>query len=407
MQRSLTRITVILCQCFFSVLALFSVLGLVVLTVGINLVFAQSLVAANPTVSHVIQISVDGLRGDLLADLIASEPLAYPNFKRLTDEGAATFNARAGFFNTRTLPNHASMITSRPVLQPAGMPDTTQHGWTLNSLSANSTVTLHDPRITNLPYVASTFDMAHDHGLSTAFYGGKGKFVVFDNSYNENNGAADTIGADNGRDKIDTYVIDSSANVQNQLVTNMQAANYNYIFLHYADPDGGGHDFGWGSPGWEATVQDVDGYLGELLNLIDTNASLQNDTAIILTADHGGTPLGGHSDPFNPENYTIPVMVWGEGVAAGVDLYHLNPDSRLDPGTGRPAFTDGWQPIRSGDTGNLALDLLGLGPIAGTLINGQQDLSVAVPEPTTLILFGSVAVYFLTSRRRQRLSIDV
>jgi hypothetical protein len=71
-------------------------------------------------------------------------------------------------------------------------------------------------------------------------------------------------------------------------------------------------------------------------------------------------------------------------VAAGADLYDLNPASRLDPATGRPSYTPAIQPIRNGDAANLALDMLALGPVPGSTINNAQNL--AVPEPSSIIM---------------------
>jgi hypothetical protein len=110
---------------------------------------------------------------------------------------------------------------------------------------------------------------------------------------------------------------------------------------------------------------------------VETNAALAGRTAIILTADHGGDGSS-HGDETNVFNYTIPFYVWGAGVQHG-SLYDMNCTTRTDPGTSRPLYTAAGQPIRNGDSGNLALSLLGLGPIPGSLINVGHNLQVTLP----------------------------
>jgi hypothetical protein len=118
----------------------------------------------------------------------------------------------------------------------------------------------------------------------------------------------------------------------------------------------------------------VNTYLGQVFNLVETDSQLIGKTAIVLSADHGGSGTN-HSTAATPAHYTIPFYVWGPGVAHG-DLYALNVGTRTDPGTGRPDYNASGQPIRNGDGGNLALSLLGLTSIPGSLINAEQDLRV-------------------------------
>ena len=330
-------------------------------------------------VEYVIHLSVDGLRtgpdedDEVFLQTLIDSGMA-PNFARLQTEGAWTNNVRTDFSNTYTLPNHTSMITSRPVDQPTAQANTVHHGFTENFVIEPGD-TLHNKGNTNLDYVVSTFDIVHDSGLSTALYASKSKFVIYEQSYNGITGAPH----DNGRDKIDSYVNISlngkASNLNEQFIHDMANNRFNYTFLHYRDPDAFGHYYGWGSSPWQEAVTGVDSYLGDLFNLIDNDPILKDKTTIILTSDHGGK-WKTHTYPDWSSSYTIPFYVWGSNVAQGVDLYSLNTATRLDPGSDRPDYDAPLQPIRNGDSGNLALALLGLAPIPGSSINATQDLVV-------------------------------
>jgi len=300
-----------------------------------------------------------------------------PTFKRLEDEGAWTANGRTDYTQTVTLPNHTTMLTGRPVERPDGMAETVHHGFTDND-TLPRTATLHNSGNPQAGYVASAFDVAHDAGHSTAMFASKDKFAIYDQSYNETNGGA----GPHGRDKIDLYFFQDdgpptySAGLNRRFLDEMARRHFRYSFIHYRDPDSAGHAFGWGSPTYMQAIAAVDGYLGDVLKLVESDPALAGKTAIIITTDHGGVE-DNHFQAERAENYTIPVLVWGAGVGRG-ELYAMNADSRADPGDARPDYNAAGQPIRNGDTGNLALKLLGLGPIPGSLINAAQDLRVAL-----------------------------
>ena len=311
-------------------------------------------------VDHVIHISVDGLGSRWLEPLMeeTGDSPFLPNFQRLVREGTSTTNARTDYSLTNTLPNHASMLTGRPVLAPRGQSTTVHHNWTSNS-DPPAGVTLHSNH-PQVDYVASVFDVVHDRGGTTGLFTGKSKFSLFDVSYDAAHGSADAdpTGGDNGPDKIDTFVLQTdSRQLVDRYLQDLSDQPFTYSLLHLVDPDTVGHGSGWGSESWNTAVQRIDGYLGRLLQTVETT-QLQGKTAILLTADHGGVGSG-HGDPGQPDNYRIPFFLWGARVPVGADVYEVFSAVLKDPSNSRPDYNVFPAPARNGDSANVALGLLG------------------------------------------------
>ncbi|GAA3181375.1 hypothetical protein GCM10010531_39460 [Blastococcus jejuensis] len=310
-------------------------------------------------IEHVVLVSVDGLNPDAITQLGAT---GAPTFYRLMADGAWTLDARTVFEATQTLPNHTSMVTSRPVTVTGG------HRVTFNEDNGS---TVHAAAGF---YCASIFDLVHDAGGTTALYTSKAKLDFLDRSWNATNGAVDTTGADDGRDKIDIYQRAAAATITAALQAALRTAPADFSMIHYAGPDGVGHQYGYMSDQYVAEVARTDGFIGDLLDTIAADPDLAAHTVVIVTSDHGGLGTS-HADATAEVNYTVPFFAWGAGVSDGADLYALNPD-RADPGSGRPAYV-AVPPVRNAEAGNLAADLLGFGPIPGSLINAGLSLDLA------------------------------
>ena len=330
-----------------------------------------------PKITSVMLFIVDGLQAAGLASLIQVGSL--PNFARLAKEGAFTHNARCDFSHSITLPNMTSMMSGRPVSAVAGQSASVFHGYTAN-VDPPAGATVHNAGNPALPYVPSIFDVAHDAGLRTGLYASKTKFVLFDTSWDAAHGAADLAGPDNGTDKVDVFsIVLDSAKMTDDFLAASTLKPFQFVFLHYANPDAAGHASGWGSPAWQQAVIAVDKQLGRVLDHVEANAALAGQTVVLLTSDHGGMGTN-HSDATLPSNYTIPFYAWGAGIAAGVDLYSLVPGRTL-PGTTRPDYTVAAQPLRNGDAANIATGLLGLPPVPGALMVGAGLQAATCPQP--------------------------
>ncbi|MCB0992833.1 MAG: alkaline phosphatase family protein [Acidimicrobiales bacterium] len=307
---------------------------------------------------RVIHISIDGLRSDHVTAALT------PNLVALIGEGASTLNARTDYDVTKTLPNHASQLTGRYVLEPWGhqVADNQDLGMTVHEEAGF--------------YVSSVFDVVHDNGGLTAMYAGKDKFDVIERSYNAFNGAVDRIGANDGRNKIDVYDRnDPAALVAPMLDLVAASPSTEFVFFHIRYPDSAGHASGWATPAYREAVRDADALVGQIIDGLDA-AGLASSTNIIVTSDHGGPDNGlFHDDPTDIDTYTVPFIVWGPAVRPGADLYDLNRDHRVDPGTARPDHL-GAQPIRTTEVANLVTSLLDLPPVPGSVVGRVVSLQV-------------------------------
>jgi predicted AlkP superfamily pyrophosphatase or phosphodiesterase len=339
-----------------------------------------SIVTPKPSFDHVIVISVDGLRPDAID---GPEDGALPGFGRLL-RGPHTFQARTDADSTVTLPNHVSMVTSRPVAGPAG------HAWTDNG---DPPAARHGGTLCkkNGAYVTSMFDVAHDRGLATAIIATKNKFSLLSQSFDETEGALDQEGSDDGKDKVDLFATARTSRMARDMAAGWLAAHpkRSLLFLHFAAPDAAGHGSGWdmatGSR-YRLAIKEVDEELLALVALIEGDPALRGRVAIVLTADHGGgVPLKSHTDAKAAVNFNVPFIIWLGADTSPSELVALNSDRRAVLPASEHIGTDAViQPIRSAESGNVALQLLGLPPVPGSVFNAKQDLQFTSVEPGPL-----------------------
>lgn len=324
-------------------------LVLTVLFALLGVTFAVAELPGRPaeaaTTKRVLAISVDGLSVTAIERL---GPGHLPNIYRLMRGGASTREARSEYEQNVTLPNHTSMVTGRRITRSAH-----GHGVTWNDDRPWTTV----QEAAGHP-VSSVFSQVGRAGRSSALFASKSKFGLFDRSW----------------PSIDRFVVDGDADLVERAARDLVANKRALTFVHLGSPDHYGHRDGGMSAAYRASVIRTDARIGRLLRAIDSSPALRGSTYVILTADHGFRATATDHSAHLYANYRIPFVVWGPGVARGASLYRLNPDYRA-PGTTRPTYA-GAQPIRNGDLGNLALDLLGLGPIPGSTLNSTQSLDI-------------------------------
>ena len=307
-----------------------------------------------------VAITIDGLRPGAVTAL---GPDKVPALFRMMRQGSSTLNARTTTEQTRTMPNHSSAFTGRRVLGTSG------HKVTFNDDSEAT-----DIHTVAGQYVPSMFDVVHDRGGRVVFFAGKDKFAFFNRSWDARRGAVDTIGVDNGRDKISRYVYDENAtSLVDRVVASLRDRPAKLTYVHIRLPDSAGHQHGFFSGEYLTAVRQASAKVGRILGTIARRDSLRTRTAVVLTADHGGTGKD-HGDVTRAVNYTIPFFVWGASITQGGDLYELNP-ARVEPGTAQPDYFSGEPPVRNLDMASMVTGYLGYGSVPGGLAPGTEPLT--------------------------------
>jgi hypothetical protein len=320
--------------------------------------------AQQAPITRVIAISVEGLRSIALSRIPASE---IPALTKLLTRGASTLNARTVQERTTSLPNDLSMLTGRRVtasLDGHGVHRERDSGSTVHAAAGH--------------YTSSVFDIVHNFGGSTAFYANRSNLGLANRSWDAVNGGIDPHGLDHGRDKIGRYVADDNANVLvDAMVTRLARRPSRFTFLQLAGPDRAGHEHGFLSDEYLAAVRRSDRQIGRVLRTIAASSTLSAHTMVVVTSEHGGYKRD-HTDATLLENYRVPFIVWGPGVARGANLYELNPHY-TGPGARRAGY-DGPPPIRNAFLANLVTMALRLPAVPGSRFNREQDLNV-FPAP--------------------------
>jgi len=235
----------------------------------------------NEEIRHVLVVSIDGLRPDLL--LLADTPVIHGMMKR----GSYSMWARTTP-NSITLPSHVSMMTG---VTPRR-----------HDVEWNRDFETIEPLY---PRVPTLFEAAKRHGYTTAMAAGKSKFSMFDRP-----GVLDWKW-------IPKTVKCETADVIGPAEEIIKDHKPDVMLVHFPSVDNTGHSIGWASPAQMQAIADADAAVGRLLKALDS-ADMTDSTLVIVTADHGGA--GKNHGPDDPRSRHIPWIAVGPHVRKHLDL---------------------------------------------------------------------------------------
>lgn len=273
---------------------------------------------AAPRARHVFIVSFDGGKPAVM------KQSAMPTLFSMIRGGAHTWQAQT-IFPSITLPSHTSMLTG------VG-PDKHKILW--NDWQPAR----------GLVAVPTAFTFARQRGLRTAMFAGKEKFKHL-----------------NLPGTLDAFDVPSyrARTVAQTAARYIETARPNLCFIHFSDPDGAGHQHGWGSPQQMQAFAESDAALALVQQAIG-RAGIASSSVLLLSADHGGHDKTHGSN--SPDDMIIPWTAFGASARAGYTIT---------------------APVTTYDTAATALWLLGV-PVPANW-NGRPVASAFVAAPAASV----------------------
>lgn len=231
---------------------------------------------AAPRAQHVFIVSFDGGKPAVM------KQSAMPLTMEMAQSGAATWNAQT-IVPSITLPSHTSMLTG-VVME--------KHGITWNDFQPQRGVV----------QVPTIFKLARERGYTTAMFAGKEKFRHLNVPGTLDEFQYPAYNAKKVSAAAAKYIVEKKPNL---------------CFVHFADSDGAGHEFGWGSKEQIKAFADEDEALKTLREAVK-DAGIEKTSVFILTADHGGHDKTHGTN--SPEDMTIPWIAWGAKVNPNLSI---------------------------------------------------------------------------------------
>ncbi|MDE2808031.1 MAG: alkaline phosphatase family protein [Gemmatimonadota bacterium] len=224
---------------------------------------------------RVILFVLDGLRPDGL------QQASTPHVDRLISQGACTYTART-VMPSSTLPCHTSMFRGVPPQR---------HG-----ILTNTWV----PQVRPVP---SLVDVLHQAGKRTAFF----------YNWEQLRDLADPGSLDRSYYMNNCHEPDGDWELASLAAATLREWTPDFAFVYLGCTDIAGHDHGWMSAEYLATIGRADTAIGAVLEAVN-----QEETVAIVTSDHGGHERT-HGTEMD-EDMTIPWVISGPAVSPGRSL---------------------------------------------------------------------------------------